>query len=535
MLRRASPWLLLVLLVFAGCSRCGDKQGGVKTLSPAHFLPRNAQASLVVPDLGVLGEKLARLQNLKLANFAAQLQNAQSAEALVSSIMRQVGVDLRNRQAMEAAGIEPSRGVGVSVLGGQQAFSVLGVKDEKLLTETFARLARDRLGASERAEQKVPGGTLLTFSRPTASAPSLGLLLTEGYALVGPGEVVPRLSGFATLPLEQSLAGEPLLSESLKRLPSERDFYAFLPGGVGLLVPAGTTQAVTLVGSLSERAITVRLDTPWPGAQDTLAAFAPQKGADLLGYLPEDSFLVLRYQGDATRLNDFWPYLTGSFVARAVQDSGFDVKGELLDRLEPGSVAGVSLSPTVQLGAGLPSLDPRRTNPFRYVQLVAVGDGKDAAGIASLLEKLPPVAKRFGADIQPTDVNGQRVYLTTYARGEGAHLASVGDKVLVAAPRARLESMLPRLAGAPGAVPVAEELRGALQEPALGAVLDLRKLAEAVKALPSEAWGIGGFAIKATTVRFLDATDDLRAVTLGVSGKDKALQAELTLWLAARP
>ncbi|MFY0580259.1 hypothetical protein ACN28S_43805 [Cystobacter fuscus] len=130
---------------------------------------------------------------------------------------------------------------------------------------------------------------------------------------------------------------------------------------------------------------------------------------------------MLRYQGDATRLNDFWPYLTGSFVARAVQDSGFDVKGELLDRLEPGSVAGVSLSPTVQLGAGLPSLDPRRTNPFRYVQLVAVGDGKDAAGLASLLEKLPPVAKRFGADIQPTDVNGQRVYLTTYARGEGAH------------------------------------------------------------------------------------------------------------------
>ncbi|MFY0580260.1 hypothetical protein ACN28S_43810 [Cystobacter fuscus] len=278
MLRRASPWLLLVLLVFAGCSRCGDKQGGVKTSSPAHFLPRNAQLSLVVPDIGVLGEKLARLQNLKLANFAAQLQNAQSAEALVSSIMRQVGVDLRNRQAMEAAGIEPSRGVGVALLGGQQAFSVLGMKDEKLLTETFARLARDRLGASERAEQKVPGGTLLTFSRPTASAPSLGLLLTDGYALVGPGEVVPRLSGFATLPLEQSLAGEPLLADSLKRLPTERDFYAFLPGGAGFLVPAGTTQAVTLTGSLGDRAVTVRLDTPWPGAQDTLAAFTPQKG-----------------------------------------------------------------------------------------------------------------------------------------------------------------------------------------------------------------------------------------------------------------
>jgi hypothetical protein len=535
MLRRASPWLLLVLLVFAGCSRCGDKPGGVKTLSPARFLPRTAQASLVVPDLGTLGEKLAGYQKLKLANFAAQLQNAQSAEALVSSIMRQVGVDLRSRQAMEAAGIDPSRGAGVALLGGDQAFSVLGMKDEKLLTETFARLARDRLGASERAEQKVPGGTLLTFSRPTANAPSLGMLLTDGYVLVGPGAVVPRLSGFATLAPEQSLAEEPLLSASLKRLPPERDFYAFLPGGVGFLVPAGTTQAVTLVGTLSERTVSVRLDTPWPGGEDTLAAFTPQKAPDLLGYLPEDAFLVMRYQGDPARLNGLWPYLAGSSVSRAVQESGFDMKGELLDRLEPGIVAGVALSPSVQLGAGIPSLDPRRTNPFRFVQLVAVGKGKDAAGLASLLEKLPPVAKRFGADIQPEDVNGQRVYLTSYARGEGAHLASVGDKVVLAAPRARLESMLPRLASAPGTPPVAEELRGSVQGPVLGAVVDLRRLAGAVKALPSEAWGIGGFAIKATTVRFLDATDDLRAVTLGISEKDKALQAELTLWLAAHP
>ncbi|MET0400887.1 MAG: hypothetical protein ABW123_00735, partial [Cystobacter sp.] len=64
MLRRVSPWLLLLLLAFAGCSRCGDKPGGVKTLSPARFLPRDAQASLVVPDLGAFGEKLARYQNL---------------------------------------------------------------------------------------------------------------------------------------------------------------------------------------------------------------------------------------------------------------------------------------------------------------------------------------------------------------------------------------------------------------------------------------------------------------------------------------
>ena len=48
-----------MLLVFAGCSRCGNQPGRVKTLSPARFLPRDAEASLVVPDLGVLGDKIA--------------------------------------------------------------------------------------------------------------------------------------------------------------------------------------------------------------------------------------------------------------------------------------------------------------------------------------------------------------------------------------------------------------------------------------------------------------------------------------------
>ena len=537
MLRRASPWLLLVLLVFAGCSRCGDKQAvlGAKPTTPARFLPRGAQASLVVPDLGVLGEKLARFQNLKLANFVAQLQNATSAEAYVSSIMRQVGVDLRSRQAMEAAGIDPARGAGAALLGGNQAFSVLGVKDEKTLRDTFSKLARDRLGASASAEQKVPGGTLVTFSRPGSPLPLMGLLFTDGYALLGAGPVVSQLSGYATLPADKSLAEEPLLSASLERLPVERDFYAFLPGGIGFLVPAGTTQSVTLTGVLAERAVTLRLDTPWPDTQASLAALVPQQSPELLGYLPEDSVFVARFRGDPSQLGGIWPYLVGPYVTRAVQQSGFDVKGELLDKLKPGVVAGVSLAPTVQLGAGLPSLDLRRTNPFRYIHMAVVAEAKDAPGLSATLDKVPAMAQGFGAEVKPADVGGQRVFLTSYRQGEGAHFATVGERVVLAAPQSRLEAALSKLKGPAGTNPVAEDLRGALDGPVLGAVLDLRRLSEAVKALPSEAWGIGGFAIKATTVRWLEATDDLRAVTLGLSEKEKALQADLTLWLAPTP
>ena len=50
---------------------------------------------------------------------------------------------------------------------------------------------------------------------------------------------------------------------------------------------------------------------------------------------------------------------------------------------------------------------------------------------------------------------------------------------------------------------------------ALTLVVDLQKLAAAVRQLPSSAWGIGGFAIKGTTLRWLDATNDLEAITAG--------------------
>jgi hypothetical protein len=498
------------------------------------FLPRDARAAIVISDLGTLGEKLARFQNLKIASFVAQLQNSTSAESLVSSLMRQVGVDLRNRQAIEAAGIDPGKGAGAAVLTTGDAYSVLGVKDAKKLEETFGNLARNRLGAPERKEEKAGGGALVTFSRKGATEPSLGMLFVGDYVLVAPYMAVARLAEIASQPAEKSLAEEPLLTASLGRLPKERDFHVFMRGGMGM-VPPGSVEALTLAGYIEERAVTLRADAPWPDTQASLAPLAIKEGPDLQGYLPADSFLVARYRGDPATLGEVWPYLAGPYITRAVQQSGFDVKGEVLDNLQSGLAAGVALAPTAQLGAGLPALDIRRTNPFRFVHLMVVGEAKDAAKAQATLAKVPGIAGNFGAQVQPEQVNGKPVYITSYRAGEGAHFAEVGGKLVLAAPRSRLEAALTQLEGKPGESPVAQDLRDAVKEPVFALVLDLRKLADAVRNLPSEAWGVGGFAIKATTVRWLEATDDLRAVTLSLSQKDKALQAELSLKLTPAP
>ncbi|WP_224244163.1 DUF3352 domain-containing protein [Hyalangium gracile] len=538
MLRRASSWSLLLLVLLAGCSRCGKDSGPTgpagKPASVERFLPRDAQAAIVVQDLGALGEKLARFQNLKIASFLAQLQNFQTAEAYVSAVMRQVGVDLRSRQAMEKAGIDPGKGAGAAFLSQTQAFSVLGVKDAKTLEETFSNLARNRLGAPERAEQKAGGGTLITFSRKGATTPQLGLLFIGDFVLVAPGSTVERLATFASQPSEKSLAEEPVLAASLGRLPKERDFHIYLPGGTDLVRP-GTVQGLTLTGVIEERAVTLRADAPWPDTQQALAPLVPKEGPDLLGYLPADSFLVARYRGDPATLGGVWPYIVGPYVTRAVQQSNFDIKGEVLDNLQSGIAMGVALAPTAQFGSGIPELDIRRTSPFRYVQLMVVAEPKDVAKADATLARVPDIAGNFGAQVKPEDVGGKRVYLTSYRAGEGAHFAQAGGKLVLAAPRSRLEAALTGLAGKPGEFPLAQDLQGAMKDQVLSVVMDLRKLSDAVRNLPSEAWGIGGFAIKATALRWLEATDDLRAVTLNLSQKEKALQAEVSLKLTLPP
>jgi hypothetical protein len=534
--RRASSWSLLLLVFLAGCSRCGKDAGpGGPSGKPAtveRFLPRTAQAAIVVQDLGTLGEKLARFQNLKIASFLAQLQNAQSADAFVSSVMRQVGVDLRSREAIEKAGIDPGKGAGAAILAPGQAFSVLGVKDAKALEETFANLARNRLGAPDRKEEKAGGGTLVTFSRKGATTPQLGLLFIGDFVLVAPGTTVAQLATFASQPAEKSISEEPVLAASLARLPKERDFHIYMPGGTDLVRP-GTVQGLTLTGLIEERAVTVRADAPWPDTQESLTPLVPKEGPELLGYLPTDSFLIARYRGDPSTLGGVWPYIVGPYVTRAVQQSNFDIKAEVLDNLQSGISMGMALAPTAQFGSGIPELDIRRTSPFRYVQLVAVAEAKDAAKAKATLEKVPGIAGNFGAQVQPEEINGKRVYLTSYRAGEGAHFAEVGGKLVLAGPRQRLEAALTSLAGKPGESPVAEDLRGIVKDPVLAVVLDLRKLSDAVKNLPSEAWGVGGFAIRATVLRWLEATDDLRAVTFSLAQKERALQAEISLRLTA--
>ncbi len=469
------------------------------------------------------------LEKLKLASLVAQLQGFSSAQAYVSELMAQVGIDLRSRDDLIRAGIDPDRGLGIALLPSGLAYTVLPVRDVQKLEDALAALARNRLGAEVRTRSQ-GAQAVVTFSRSAGSAPELSLVVGDGFALVAPGDSSSPLVAFASLPFAESFAGDASLSAGLGRLPAQRDLYVHLPAGSGLAKQYGIGEW-TLAVDLAEDALRLRADQPWTGAPALLTLLKKQDGARLLHSLPADAFAVAQFNGDPLSLEGIWPHLVGPHVARAVEQSAFDLKGELLTNLKPGAVASLSVAPTAVL-FGMPELDVHKTNPFRFVHLVAVGEVKDVPRAEETLRKIPAVAARFGAKVEPTKRGGKIVYVSSYAQGEGVDVAPFGDKVVIAAPLHRLDEALARLTAEPNANagPIADPLlRQLLDERAVAAVLDFPQLIRAVKNLPTSAWGVGGFAIKATTVRWLEAMDDLRAITAGAWATEGAIQVEVEL------
>ncbi len=530
--------LLAAVLTTTGCARCGGRTSQ-DTAQLAHHVPAQVQAAVIVPDLGALGERLRLLESLKLASFAAQLQGLPNAQAFGDAIARQAGVDVRSAESLKSAGIAPERGFAVAVLNESAGYFVVGVKDEAAFGATMKRLATDRLGARQEGSGRTAEGNHrhVWFSRAEGGPHELGYVLRDGLAFVSTGQMAEKLPEWAAITRERSLGEDARFKASLGRLPEKRDLVVHLPlgkwtaqGGPGL----------TAVARLDEGGLFVDGDAPWPDTRESLTALEPREADDQAKLLPDDAFAVFRYRGEAKGLSTMLPLILGRHLQRAFEQSGLKLEEALLQNLKPGAVASLSVSPDIQLSGGMPEFDVRRTNPFRYAQLVGYAQPQKADEAGALLAKMPEVAPRFGARIEGVEQEGRTIYVTRYARGEGVHLAQAQDgRVVFASPLGRLEQTLKLLPAAERKGPPLLQdasLKEALDANALSVVVDLNQLRDSVRALPSDAWGIGGFAMKASALRWLDATDDLRAVTVGASrsGSADSVRVQLSLRFAKK-
>ena len=489
------------------------------------LLPRDAQVTVVVPDLGVLPERIALLQKLKVASLLAQLQGFNGAAEGVDAVVGSLGIDLRSREAMKQAGLAPERGGAVVSFKDGRSYAVVGAGDEKRLLQSVATLAGNRLGATQRTSRAENGLTVVTFAKPGSATPELAFIMLGKYAFVASGAQVPLLRRAAELPRAQSLAEAADYQAALKRLPRERDLIVVGEGSEGTFARARGTAILRLEPALFRIAI----DIPplpsgmWPG-------WDKRPGPDLTGLLPADAFLLVRAQVDPLALEPVLDRLVPQRLLNVLSQAGVYVQNDLLGNLLPGSVAAISLAPNASLADGMPSFDVRRTNPLQYVQGVLVGPTKDGAKANRMLQKVADAGPRLGFRADRSQMGASLLWSSRYAAGEGASWTMTNDRILVAGPKARLEQTLQLLAqGQPRQLSPA--LKSALEAEALTAVLDVAQLTRSIRALPPEAWGVGGFAMRATALHWLEATDDVKALVFGASTKDGVLEVQLALQL----
>jgi hypothetical protein len=519
-------WVVVLSLGVAACSNCGKPKSAAPTVPVERVLPAGARVYVLVPSVEKLGEKLLIVEQLKVANFAAQAAGLDNAHAYVDALVNQLAIDLRSKAQLDRIGILAEGQAGVAFVDeDNSALLALPIKDEGRIGAFIRTFAANRFGASV-IEDKTENG--VTVHRLMAAAgPKLAWASSNGYALIAPQKVIEHLAAWARASPTETLSSDAALPTSLKRLPTERDAIIYAPAGLDGALSVSLMHA-TIALSLTHEAFTMTADVPWVGDAAQLKLFEPSDApASLLGYLPDDAFMVMRFAGDPQQLKEPVKPLLGPALQRAFTEGGFDFDSAVLQNLQPGAVVGLSLAPTAHMGQGVPELDIRRTNPFAYLHLSGAAKAKSADVVGSTLEKLAAVAPKFGAQMSLKD----GVYVTTYSQGEGVHFAAKGDTVVFGSPLGRIGALVATDGTAAG--PVRDPgLKAPLEASALGLVIDLRKLSDAVRELPASAWGVGGFAIKATTLRWLDNTDDLKAITATVGAKEGAVQAKVQLLLS---
>lgn len=515
--------VVVVMAVVLGACKCSKTPSGPVPVE--RVLPKGALAVVVVPRLGDLGQRLTRLESLKAAGFVAQLQGFASGKGLVDVLMGQLGLDVRDAAAMAKAGVDGARPLGAAVLITTDVVLALPVADEAKLGATLERLAKARLGAGVASTKTMSGLSLRSFSTAEGQPARLGYVFAHGYALVTTDEGVARLTTQAAMPEGDSLVGDATLAQALKAVGGRVDAFAFAPAGSPALMKVPVSAAFA-GATLEPTEVSVAV---WalakPEAVPVLEVLRSAPGPDTTRQLPFDAFLVGRLQAKPAALAPYLPRLWGPLVSASLADAGLEVGTEVLGNVSPGASFALSLAPKPPMDRGVPTFDIRQTNPFTYAHLSGVAHALRPDEVSATLEKLAAAAPKFGARIAKEQRAGGAVFVTSWAQGEGVHFAAVDGGVVLGSPLTRVEALLGGAAQRGAPVP--------LPEGAVSVALDLSVLANAVKVLPDSAWGLGGFAMKATTVRWLEATDDLQALSGAVWADGSTVRGRVQLKLAA--
>jgi hypothetical protein len=499
--------------------------GGRRGPPPERFVPADVAAAVVLPETAQAVKELAAIA-ATLARFPGGGEIAATRGALAA----QLGFDPLDPGALADAGLEPRRGAAVAWLRGPRGglartpIVILPVDDAGRLEALFVRLARDRLGATERAASRRGEASVVTLRVPGSGAPALSYAVVQRTAILCAGPAgADAVAAAAAVPSEASLGEAAPWKAARRALGGGVSAVSWAPPGSPLLAgvwPLADGLAVGLSaapGRLLARAA-VLLGRREPSFRALAAGGAAAAAA---ARLDPRAQLVARWDGDFAALGaKILPVLPAAERSRLAA-AGIDPARDLFGALAPGGAASASLAPSLDLS----ELSSRavRADPLRAVEVEAVLPVKDPAAVEATSARVAALAAGVRRAARPAD----GVFRIRTASGEIAwRVDRRGRRVVAAGGRpGRLAALEARLAGSEGWRPPTEMSAGALRGGLGGAILDPARLVEAVRAMPDEAFGTGpsGFVMRSLVERFVSPASRLSAVSLRADLEEGAL------------
>jgi hypothetical protein len=489
----------------------------------------------VVPETGRAARELAEL-HASVSGFPG----AGDLGAWRGALAAQLGFDPLDPEALADAGVDPRRGAAVALVDRPGAKGepegatvvVLPAADAPKIERLLARLAKDRLGATERSAESRGDVSAVVFRKPGTPTPALTYAVVQRTALLTTHPAGPALvTELASLAPAATLAEAADWKAARAALGPRPSAVAWVPKGSRLLqgvwpLADGAAFGVAAGTGRLEARLAMLLGAREPSFR-TLAGEGAAAG--LIAHLDPDAPLVARFDGDFAALGHKLVPIVSARDRAALAKKGVDLERDLFGLLAPGGAAALGLPAHLSV-TGL-DMAATRADPLRAVQFEAilpVRPGSDPAASVDRLARVLGTPKK-GPDgaMHVATASGEIAWLHDAASG----------RLLVAGGRpGRIEALAARAAGegagwkAP--TPAADAaLRGGLG----GVALDAPRLVAAVRELPDEAFGTGpsGFVMRSLVDRIVEPAARLAAVSLRADLAPGALVLELAV--EARP
>lgn len=506
--------------LLAAAVALGACQGAGRGAPPERFVPGDAAAAVVVPESGRAARELSAL-HATVAGFpgAAEIAGARG------TLAAQLGFDPLDPEALADAGIDPRRGAAIATLRrgagpSRVVLVVLPVDDAPKVEGLLVRLARDRLGATERRAESRGEVSVVVLSAPGGAAPALAYTVVQRTAILCAGPAGPAaVAEAAALPASGSIAEAAAWKTARAALGPAVSALGWFPPGSPLLARLWPVRDGLAVGiSAAPGRLTARAAVLLGEREASFRPLAAAgEGAKLVRRLEPGAQLAARFDGDFAALGrKLVPVLPAPERAR-LGAKGIDLERDLFGVLAPGGALALSLAPRLDV-AGLTGVAVR-ADPLRAVEFEALLPVKDAQAAEAASSRLAQAMRaRRGAD------GAQRLRTPS---GEIAWRVDAGARRVAAAGGrpGRLDALLARLAGGDGWRAPSDTAAGALEGGLGGAVIDPARVAAAVRALPEEAFGTGpsGFVMRSLVDRLVEPVSRLAAVSFRADLAEGAL------------